>query len=181
MTDKKEINNPVEEDISTDKKKIILTWKDVEDLVNNLCIQIIDKYDGKIKYVGGIDRGGLIPAVMISHALDIEYIPNQIWPRHPLRTLIVDDICDSGETLKRVNHLFKKHYGQWWPTAVLYNKPGAVAQPDMYAKIHRTDEWIVFPWETIDSETIQDYKRKQIGDESESEQTNFQIIDKKKQ
>ena len=42
-------------------------------------------------------QGGLIPAVMLSHRLKIPLVKGDIGPD----TLIVDDICDSGETLDK--------------------------------------------------------------------------------
>ena len=40
-----------------------------------MVFQIGDKLDGKeLEFVAGIPRGGLIPAVMISHAFDVKYI-----------------------------------------------------------------------------------------------------------
>ena len=33
-------------------------------------------------------------------------------------------------------------------------------EPNIYAQIHEGDEWIIYPWERKDSETIQDYLKK---------------------
>ena len=82
---------------------------------------------------------------MISHQLGLpwtyEILPN---------TLVVDDICDSGETL----HNYAGVY-----TAVLYYKPHtSIFKPNICGKTHNGDEWIIFPWESEKAKPIQDYK-----------------------
>ena len=123
--------------------KIYLSWDDVNDAVDDLCTKI--RFDQvNIDSVHGIARGGLIPAVLISHKLDLPYT-DVILPN----TLVVDDICDSGVTLEKAP-------GVW--TAVLHYKPHTSCfQPSMWSDIHEGDEWLIYPWETKDSKPIQDY------------------------
>ena len=121
--------------------KIFLSWDDVNSLVENLCKKIVES-ELNIKSITGIERGGLIPAVMISHKLSIPYVT-----KINKDTLVVDDICDTGVTLK------KSIAGY---TATLHYKPTAVFTPDFYAKEVGSD-WLVYPWERKDSEAIQDY------------------------
>ena len=126
--------------------KIYLSWDDTIDLVDKLCEKIITEQPN-IDSVFGLKRGGLIPAVMVSHKLGLPWsdvmLPN---------TLVIDDICDTGETLKNC-------IGGY--TAVLHYKPHTSCyQPNIYATIHEGDEWIIYPWERKDSETIQDYLKK---------------------
>jgi hypoxanthine phosphoribosyltransferase len=67
-------------------------------------------------------------------------------------TLVVDDICDTGLTLKNTVGV---------NTAVLHYKPHTSCYtPNIYATIHEGDEWIIYPWERKDSEQIQDYLKK---------------------
>jgi len=126
--------------------KIYLSWDDVSDLVNTLCEKIITEQPN-IDSVFGLKRGGLIPAVMVSHKLVLPWsdvmLPN---------TLVVDDICDTGVTLKNTIGCY---------TAVLHYKPHTSCyEPNIYAQIHEGDEWIIYPWEKRDSEPIQDYLKK---------------------
>ena len=125
--------------------KIYLSWDDIETLVNQLC-EWIDHSELPITSVTGIERGGLIPAVMISHKLNLPYV----YTVHP-NTLVVDDICDTGETLNLI--LGGVH------TAVLHYKSTAKHKPTFYGQ-EVGDEWIVYPWERKDSEPIQDYLKK---------------------
>lgn len=124
--------------------KLYLSWDDITTLVDTLCEQI-SQSDIKIASVIGLKRGGLIPAVMISHKLNIPYVhfANST-------TLVVDDICDTGETLSNLALPL---------TAVLHYKPTAKHIPIFFAQ-EVGDEWIVYPWEREDSEAIQDYLKK---------------------
>jgi hypoxanthine phosphoribosyltransferase len=124
--------------------KVYLSWDDINILVEDLC-QTIASSGADIKSITGIQRGGLIPAVMISHKLHIPFVS-----RINKDTLVVDDICDTGETLKNTIGMY---------TATLHYKPTAIFTPDFYSKEVGT-EWIVYPWERNDSEAIQDYLKK---------------------
>ena len=124
--------------------KVFVYWDDISILVDELCSTIISS-GVQIKSITGIERGGLIPAVMISHKLNIPYV-NKINKD----TLVVDDICDSGETLKNIVAGY---------TATLHYKKTASFTPDFYSK-EVGEEWIVYPWERNDSDTIQDYLKK---------------------
>ena len=124
--------------------KLYLSWDDIETLVNQLC-ENIDLSQIPITSVTGLERGGLIPAVMISHKLNIPYVYSI-----DSTTLVIDDICDTGETL---NNLITPL------TAVLHYKPTAKHKPTFFAQ-EVGDEWIVYPWERKDSEAIQDYLKK---------------------
>lgn len=126
--------------------KIYLSWDDTINLVDKLCEKIIIEQPN-IDSVFGLKRGGLIPAVMISHKLNLPW-SDVMYPN----TLVVDDICDSGVTLKNCIRGY---------TAVLYHKPHtSLYTPNLYAEIHSGNEWLFFPWERTDSEQIQDYLKK---------------------
>ena len=62
-------------------------------------------------------------------------------------TLVVDDINDTGETLSKAP-------GAYWAT--LHHKSTSKFQYNFYAR-EISEQWIVYPWEREDSETIQDY------------------------
>jgi hypoxanthine phosphoribosyltransferase len=84
----------------------------------------------------------MIPAVLISHELGLPFV------LHPGKnTLVVDDINDTGETLSKAP-------GAYWAT--LHHKSTSKFKHNFYAR-EVLDQWIVYPWEREDSETIQDY------------------------
>ena len=123
--------------------RTILSWGDINDLVDELCKKIPLNLP-LIDSVHGIPRGGLIPAVLISHKLGLPYV-NAVGPN----TLVVDDIADTGVTLENAPGVY---------TTVLHYKPHTSCFiPQLWAKLHEGDEWIIYPWETKDSDPIQDY------------------------
>jgi len=62
------------------------------------------------------------------------------------KVLILDDIVDSGQTIKEVLDLLKKCFPHVeFKIASLFYKPSAVIQPDFY--VHEAKEWIEFFWE----------------------------------
>ena len=135
------------------KDKIFLSWNDIEALVDNLAEQI-NKMDKKPFYIYGVPRGGAIPAVWLSHKTGIDYYQlnsAQISKTADLsHILIVDDICDSGETIKKLKENFPK-----CQTATLYYKETAIDKPDIYGEIS-TYDWLYFPWENQQSSEVRD-------------------------
>tara|TARA_B100000900_G_C20212830_1_gene566554 strand:+ start:123 stop:560 length:438 start_codon:yes stop_codon:yes gene_type:complete len=141
--------------------KSYIDWNEIEALIFRLLYRIRTS-DLKFKNIYGLPRGGLIPAVMLSHRLNIPLVKGDIGPD----TLIVDDICDSGETLDKFVEKHQTLYS--FPfnlkTAVLHYKPHTSCfEPTFNAEKWNKDDWLVYPWEKYDSETIQDYKIKVGG------------------
>ena len=123
--------------------KLFVSWADIEGLVQELWKKIVIG-SMPVNSVHGLKRGGYIPAVMLSHQLNLPY--SEVVLKD---TLVVDDICDSGETLKNAPGVYH---------AVLHYKPHtSCVVPTIWGK-EMGDEWIVYPWERDDSRTIQDYK-----------------------
>tara|TARA_R110002153_G_scaffold78525_1_gene200979 strand:+ start:870 stop:1262 length:393 start_codon:yes stop_codon:yes gene_type:complete len=124
-------------------KKEYLTWMYVDRLTDIIASQIKLNFKN-VDSIYGIPRGGLIPAVMLSHKLGLPYSD-----KLTLTSLIVDDISDTGVTLKEF---------EGYNTAVLLHKPHtSESVPTIYGESYQKDDWVVFPWEREDSETIQDY------------------------
>ena len=136
--------------------KIFITWTQIQEASRLIADNARDM---EYKAVIGIQRGGLIPAVIISHELDIPMYsvncslrdhvnkPTMIHDIPHGRYLCVDDINDTGETLSKAP-------GAYWAT--LHHKSTSKFQHNFYAK-EVGEQWIVYPWEKEDSETIQDY------------------------
>lgn len=134
--------------------------------INDACQVIADKIKSenpeKIT-IAAVARGGLIPATITAHMLgikDIRFIRLSSYTdadhqRSELidstcdeipndeTTYIIDDICDSGETIL---YLRKKY-----PQAKIYtvvNKNPTI-KPDFAPITEPADLWITFPWEII--------------------------------
>ena len=128
--------------------RIFINWSKLGHLVEELAIKVNLELEG-INYIHGLSRGGLIPAVILSHKLKIPYT-DTVSNLNNSEVLIVDDIADSGKTLKEWSN---------YRTAVLHYKPhSSLVEPTIYSTKHNTDDWIIYPWEREDSQTIQDYK-----------------------
>ena len=139
-----------------DENKLKLSWDDVSRSVDDLCRKIPMELP-LIDSVHGIARGGLIPAVMISHKLDLPYV-KAVGPN----TLVIDDIADSGVTLEKAPGVY---------TAVLHYKPHTSCfKPNLWADLHESDEWLIYPWEKYDSKPMQDYlQSKEFSEFAENE------------
>lgn len=125
--------------------KRYISWEEVETLVNILHENILES-DENFDTIWGLPRGGLIPAVMLSHKTGIPY--GLGYGTNYGNALVVDDICDSGKTLQQLEH----------KTAVLHYKPHtSIIEPTFYACKFKSDDWVVYPWENKDSKPIQDY------------------------
>jgi len=130
-------------------KKVSISYIEFGYLINELTNKL--KYC-KFDLILAPPRGSLPIGVHLSHHLNLklyfyaaqfaEYF-NEIE-----KILIVDDIADTGRTLKDVmqpiqyvgSHIRIK-------TATLYCKPHSIVKPDFYIK--ETKDWIVFPWECL--------------------------------
>jgi hypoxanthine phosphoribosyltransferase len=134
-----------------EKNKIYLSWKWVDEQINTIG----DKLENvDIEFVSGIPRGGLIPAVMMSHVFGIKYISYSSARMLPKdlrnKTLVVDDIADTGVTLKEADEI-------GFITATLSMRSTSLTAPRYFGEFITGDEWLVFPWEKLDSIPVQDY------------------------
>ena len=128
------------------ESKLIASWDDVEISMERIVNEINEK-ELPIDSIYGIPRGGLIPAVMLSHKLDLPLVDKPTE-----QTLIIDDISDSGFTLGE-HHLHGAVY-----TATLHMRKGSSYVPTIYSKLIESEKWIVYPWEEFDAKPIQNYK-----------------------
>ena len=145
------------------------TWNDFDEDISILTNYIKSSH-WVPDYIVGVKRGGLIPAVRLSHIFnkplimmscqlrdsndkqvrlyEVEEIPND------KNVLIVDDICDSGITMSQImvelfSNLFSPNNIK---TCSLIYTTSQQFIVDYYAKdIDRSNDerWIIFPWETI--------------------------------
>jgi hypoxanthine phosphoribosyltransferase len=134
-----------------EKNKLYLSWKWVDEQINIIG----DKLEGiDLEFVAGIPRGGLIPAVMVSHAFGIKYISYSSAKMLPKdlreKTLVVDDIADTGVTLKEAD-------GLGFLAGTLAMRSTSKTTPRFYGELITGKEWLVFPWEKLDSVPVQDY------------------------
>ena len=150
--------------MSTEEREI-LTWEAFGKAARELAQQVVDS-GYRPDLILSITRGGLLPAGTMSYAMGIKnmHIINVefytgVHERLPLpvllppvpaavdlsakKVLIVDDVADTGETLRMVRDFCAKEVAET-RVAVLYEKPQSVVKCDYVWR--RTDVWISFPW-----------------------------------
>jgi len=119
--------------------------------------------DGDWKAVIAITRGGMAPAMIVARELDIRTVdtisvksydhqeqseavvlksPDMNLMGDGEGVLIVDDLVDTGKTLKVVKELFPKAH-----IATVYAKPEGRAMTDTFITEVSQDTWIFFPWD----------------------------------
>jgi hypoxanthine phosphoribosyltransferase len=156
--------------VSREPRREVLTWRDVDRLLDELLPQFRREFTAMVM----ITRGGIIPGGMLAEAMNITHLltaavdfPAQaeqeqnklmVWPdfiQFPsdelLRgraILIVDDVWGSGRTITAVKNRVSAA-GGFPETCVLHFNPYrnlfGKARPDYYAAV--TDAYIIFPWE----------------------------------
>jgi hypoxanthine phosphoribosyltransferase len=133
----------------------------------------IRKEHGKPGTIVYIERGGLIPARILSDALPVSDVVGvkavhyedvgvasshvrvgRIW-RH-FKTngfiLVVDDITDSGKTMRAVTKLIEGISENKIVTCTLLHKPHSIFTPDFYYRTVANDTWVIFPHEIAETE-----------------------------
>lgn len=139
-----------------------LSWRDIEDTSRILAERL--KPLGPFSGIVAIARGGLAPALLIAQILDIRsietiavrsYTDRQAGPLQMLKPpaaavgqgqgwLVVDDLADTGGTLKAVRQILPHaHF------AGLYAKPLGKPLLDSYVTDIDQNQWLVFPWENL--------------------------------
>ena len=143
-------------------KKPWYKWNEMRRDVNTLCRTIsLDKFDPQV--IVGISRGGLTPGVMMSHWMQKPFKPiktslrdfpeweDYLPKKTDERVLIVDDICDSGETFQKISDFITERgvdvevrfASLWWNNECNF-------EPHYYVQECAKDSegiWIHFPWE----------------------------------
>jgi uncharacterized protein len=147
----------------------ILTWELFGTASRELATMVAESgYEPDI--ILAIARGGLLPAGALGYALSVkntytlnvefytgidERLPMPIMlPPVPslvdvsgARILVVDDVADTGRTLKLVNEFCEGKVADS-KIAVLYEKPHSEVKCDFVWRY--TDKWVNFPWSDKD-------------------------------
>lgn len=131
-------------------------------------IKAIDKIseyfkDTRFDVIIGLTRGGLIPAVRLSHAMNTPMLPFNphllhsngdergrvklpISPVVCKRILIIDDISDTGKTFSKCVKFFEKRGFSTATASVYINRQTTIFNPE-YTVYNSQKRWVVFPYE----------------------------------
>lgn len=143
----------------------ITEWEEIVKKVLKLC-EKIKKSGYNPDYIILILRGGATPASILSDCLGIKKVlavkaelyeeigkpgknVNVIqpipWKLNGKRVLVVDDVSDTGMTLKVIIEHLKEMGASEVRVATIHYKPWSKFEPHYYVK--KTTKWIVYPWE----------------------------------
>ncbi|MCL4365257.1 MAG: hypothetical protein M1569_00100 [Candidatus Marsarchaeota archaeon] len=124
--------------------------------------------NGKPDAIVYIERGGMVIGRLLSDALGVKRVAgiNASYYRgigkkaHSVSVgevprlgrkggylLLVDDIADTGKTLKKVSARIARRHGGKVLTCTVFYKPRSEVRPDFYVKEIGNDRWIVFEYE----------------------------------
>lgn len=155
------------------------TWSQIYDMLLNQA-QKIHNSGYKPDIIVGVARGGIIPARILTDLLEapqlamiqVEFYVDIAQPtlqptiKQALstiitgkKTLVVDDIVDTGKSLKLAKTHLQEQGASEIMTATLYAKPHSTTTPDFFER--QTSRWVVFPWDA--KETLRRIVQKQQG------------------
>jgi len=114
--------------------KLYYSWKQYDADVKKIA-KLLRAKKKQFDSVWGPIRGGLPLAVCLSHILGLRYVTK---PKGK-KTLIVDDISDTGKTLQKFSQ--KKYF-----IVTLFYRRQSKVVPNIWLR-EKKKQWIVFPWE----------------------------------
>lgn len=153
-------------ELALPKEKVYYSWQDFDDDIFVLT-NYIHANQWLPDYIVGVKRGGLIPAIKLSHIFnkplimmscqlrdnkdnEVRLYEVELLPKGK-NVLIVDDICDSGITLQKIVYqLFMEGFSNIKTCSLIYNFSQDFRIDYCAREIDRfqDDRWIIFPWET---------------------------------
>lgn len=161
-----------------------LTWEDVHKAVIELWRIIVQKEE-KVDVVVPIARGGCTIGHLLSDLLRAEMIPFRMssyigtskigrpvvvsppcYNFHNKNVILVDDVCDTGDSLKHSKKMLELLGSSSIKTLVLVRKSSCRASLDYW--LYENDSWILFPWETKEvnqklRNVVRDYLTRILG------------------
>ena len=138
-----------------------------EDFIDSLnkIVEQIENSNWSPNVIISINRGGCVPGIYLSHRLNLKHKVIDIQLRDSNRSpdfklvkqkikrfdniLLVDDINDSGKTLKTVYDLINAYSKKIYNATLIYNQE-SIIKTDFYGRMIKRSEdknWYIFPWE----------------------------------
>jgi hypoxanthine phosphoribosyltransferase len=138
-----------------------ISWLQIENEVNKIANTILSKKDN-FDVVIGLSRGGLIPGVMLSHKLNLPFMP-LVWQTrdgskkdkkllkqyNKETTLVIDDLIDSGKTFYEVIKVAPNvKYAALFDKQLSLNSEYFSKNLDYCGSLlYNDNRWLIFPWE----------------------------------
>jgi hypoxanthine phosphoribosyltransferase len=131
------------------------------------------QYFQQIDWIIAITRGGLFPTAILTQVSNIRSIDTicmqsyqgknqseiQITTKNydhikDQNILLVDDLADSGKTLKIATEYLQKFSPKNIQIFVIFKKDKSIFEPDFYLQTRSSDAWINFKYDGIKMEDI---------------------------
>lgn len=138
-----------------------VSWDEVQSLCRKLAVRIHAERPDLTRILA-ITRGGLFPAGILARELNIKLIETvgiesyngmdrqndvvilkEFNQHFAYNVLVVDDLADTGRTLKELKKALVKPV-----VATLFTKPQGCVDVDYYGEEVPQDTWVRFPWDT---------------------------------
>lgn len=148
-----------------------VSWSEAEALAEKVARQVADSGYAPDAIVA-IARGGWVPARVICDILGADcalsmtirfYASPGKAGKEPFvlqkiakedvagkKVLLVDDVADTGLSLRLAVRLLKEAGAAEVRVATLHRKPGSVLVPDFFGET--ATDWLVYPWEVREAE-----------------------------
>jgi len=164
--------------LSSELEFEVPSWEQIYELLLNLANRI-RKANFRPDVIVGISRGGWPPARIMSDLLENPELANvkaefylgvaetkgEPVITQPVsvsvmgkKVLVVDDVADTGKSLRLVRSHLREHGATEVKIATIYYKPWSILTPDWYEK--ETSSWVIFPWERKETvrNIVENYK-----------------------
>lgn len=146
-----------------------LGWEDVQRLAEKVAENVLTS-GFRPDVIVAISRGGFDPARILCDQLSIQRLaslqveyytgveqrrgtPEIVYPLNAdvpdLKVLVVDDVSDSGNSLKAARDHVLERGASEVRVATLHVKPWSNFRPDYYAE--EVEAWVVYPWEPMET------------------------------
>jgi hypoxanthine phosphoribosyltransferase len=141
------------ENLKTELYVYEMSWYEYEQYLNKLAENIKNKgiNELEITKIIGIARGGIIPAVHLSHMFNIPYINYEQMLYYGITSvdkyLFVDDIVHSGKTLDRINFYVNNDKKHRFVSLIKNDAAPTDGRLWTYGGEIGKNCWIIFPWE----------------------------------
>ncbi len=146
-----------------------ISWEESSQLSATLAKKIARSFQPDI--IVGIARGGWVPARNLCDLLDVNDLVSiriEHWGKKAIpssralikygldadikgkKILVVDDITDTGESVKTALAYLRQKEPKSLKCATLLHIKGCPFVPDFYAKDVKGWKWVIFPWNVME-------------------------------
>jgi hypoxanthine phosphoribosyltransferase len=151
----------------------LVSWGKTYALTRRLAVRILQQ-SFRPDFVVAIGRGGFVPARILCDFLAIgalTAIKIEHWAkgakkqekarlRFPLnvvvsgaKVLVVDDVTDTGDTLRAASEYLQQQQPAEMRTAVIHHKSSCQSMPDFFGQKIVKWRWVIYPWAVFEDLT----------------------------